>query len=443
MRIFLKVAIRLLFFKSMSIKHSNLMKILQNRTIRYVRDMLFVISITFTTWPVGAENIPSEKLLFIGNSLTYGNSLPTMLEAMSRSDDNENRRLEVEMVTIGWGTLQQHWFEGRALAAIERGGWDYVVLQEYSTLGPTLINGKRRISQPQTFHAYVTLFDQAIRRSGARTLLYLTWANEDTPADQPALNRAYVSIAHELGAKVIPVGPVWQQVQQALPALPLYLDDKLHPTAAGSYVAAAVFYAHLFGESILGQSASIEARVLDNRGETRSPDKQLLVELPRDQARQIQQLALQSRDKLPGWLQRVAAQTPPQSQPPKLPESSTKTPDISGSWVGQLQFFKDRHAQLTLNITRQGQQWQVEQIVLLDNDDRIHITRPLWLSEAGEISWSDPLLQVTYTGVYQAGHWLGQVRSWRKGYGESGGRFGEWEVVRKLGVPPQVGFSPP
>ena len=36
---------------------------------------------------------------------------------------------------------------------------------------------------------------------------------------------------------------------------------------------------------------------------------------------------------------------------------------------------------------------------------------------------ANPLLQVTYTGVYQAGHWLGQVRSWRKGYGESGGSF--------------------
>ena len=162
-----------------------------------------------------AANAPL-KLLFIGNSLTYGNSLPSMLEAMANDAVGE-QVLQVEMVTIGGGTLSQHWYDGRALAAIQKGGWDYVILQDHSTLGPTWVNGTARISNPKTFHTYVSLFNDEIRRAKAQTALFLTWADEDKTPDQTALNKAYNEIARELNAKLIPVGPVWQQVRQQLP----------------------------------------------------------------------------------------------------------------------------------------------------------------------------------------------------------------------------------
>ena len=43
------------------------------------------------------------------------------------------RVVYAESVTAGGATLQRHWEGGGALAAIRRGGWDFVVLQEQST----------------------------------------------------------------------------------------------------------------------------------------------------------------------------------------------------------------------------------------------------------------------------------------------------------------------
>jgi len=252
--------------------------------------VLCLLLLLFGLSPLSLAANEPLKILFIGNSLTYGNSLPTMLESMA-NNSSSHQKLQVEMVTIGGSTLSKHWYDGRALAAIQKGGWDYVVLQEHSKLGSKREKGKVLISHPKTFHTYVSLFNKEIRAVKANTLLYLTWANEDRATDQPTLNKAYSDIARELNATLIPVGPVWQQVRHQLPSLSLYLEDKLHPTAAGSYVAAAVFYAHLFKGIDGNQVASISAQRYDETGKVRSEKKELLVELKQEQAQAIHQLA--------------------------------------------------------------------------------------------------------------------------------------------------------
>lgn len=258
------------------------------------------------------------KILFIGNSLTFGNSLPAMLEGMV-SESHSSKRIQVDMVTIGGATLKKHWLEGRAKAAIEQGEWDYVVLQEHSTLGSTLVNGSPRISDPQTFHMFVKLFNTVIQRSGGQTLLFLTWANEDKPLDQAFLNKAYVDIATDLGATVIPVGPVWQQVRQSLPDIKLYLEDKLHPTAEGTYVAASVFYAHLLGEGLVRVSGAIRSHSFDHTGRTRSKGRQLLSDIPDNQVQLIQALAIKSVKNMPDFIKQSEGSAPRDIEPLALP----------------------------------------------------------------------------------------------------------------------------
>jgi len=120
------------------------------------------------------------------------------------------------------------------------------VLQEQSTL--PIKNAKR-------FHENVRLFDEAVRASGARTALYLTWARRHAPETQRALTDAYTAIGAELGALVVPVGVAWERVC-ATPDVPhapdLYDADGSHPSPVGSYLAACTFLAALFGKSPVG-----------------------------------------------------------------------------------------------------------------------------------------------------------------------------------------------
>jgi len=63
---------------------------------------------------------------------------------------------------------------------------------------------------------------------------------------QAAITSAYEEIANEVGARVAPVGEAWSAINGS--GVQLFADDGSHPSAVGSYLAAAVLYATLFGE---------------------------------------------------------------------------------------------------------------------------------------------------------------------------------------------------
>src|SRR6516225_4481359 len=106
------------------------------------------------------------KVLIIGNSYTYFNNLPRMLEQIGEAD-KPPRNLSCEMVVEGGATLKKAWENGKARKAIERGGWDFVVLQEQSTLGITyLVQGQPRIVESPRYAEFARHFDKLIRKAG-------------------------------------------------------------------------------------------------------------------------------------------------------------------------------------------------------------------------------------------------------------------------------------
>jgi hypothetical protein len=125
--------------------------------------------------------------------------------------------------------------------------WDGVVRAGATTL--PLKNAIR-------YHENVRLFAAEIARHGARTALYLTWSRQHAPQTQATITRAVEEIAAEVGARVVPVGPVWHAATREHPDLILYADDGSHPTPVGSYLAACVFLVSLFDQPPLGWSVS-------------------------------------------------------------------------------------------------------------------------------------------------------------------------------------------
>jgi len=178
--------------------------------------------------------------LFIGNSFTARNNVPKLIAAMASARGKE---LQHRLISAGGASLRMHWNKGDAQKAIQDTRYDYVVLQEQSTLP---IKNARRM------HENIRLFDEAIKSSGAKTALYLTWARQNVPETQEALTNAYMTIGEEIGATVVPVGVAWKEFLAAHDHPVLHDKDLSHPTLAGSYLAASVFFAVLFEESPLG-----------------------------------------------------------------------------------------------------------------------------------------------------------------------------------------------
>jgi hypothetical protein len=188
----------------------------------------------------------SLKVLFIGNSFTARNDLPGLIARLAAT---RGKTLEHRLISAGGASLRTHWNAGEALKAIQSGQYDHVVLQEQSTL--PVKNVKR-------MHENVRLFDEAIKAAGARTVLYMTWARRNAPESQQVITDAYTSIGRELGATVVPVGLAWQSFLGKHDRPVMHDKDQSHPTLAGSYLAACVFLAVLFGESPNGLGGEVD-----------------------------------------------------------------------------------------------------------------------------------------------------------------------------------------
>ena len=186
------------------------------------------------------------NVLFIGNSFTGRNNVPGLIAQLAQS---RGKQLQHRLISAGGASLRMHWNKGDAQKAIQQTRYDYVVLQEQSTLP---------IKNPLRMHENIRLFDQTIKASGAKTALYLTWARQNAPETQKAITNAYMAIGEELGAAVVPVGVAWQNFIRKHSHPVLHDADKSHPSLAGSYLAACVFFTGLFHESSVGIASDLK-----------------------------------------------------------------------------------------------------------------------------------------------------------------------------------------
>jgi prepilin-type N-terminal cleavage/methylation domain-containing protein/prepilin-type processing-associated H-X9-DG protein len=200
----------------------------------------------------GAGDPKALRVLFVGNSLTFVNDLPGQVARLAGSA-GESRPLVADGVLVGGATLEQHYKSGNVAAKLKANSYDWVVLQEQSM---------RPISARPLMFEYARKLDALVQANGARTLFYMTWARSFQPWAQGALSDAYMTIAGELGADVAPVGMAWAAVRRANPSDDLYAADGNHPNPRGTYLAACVFYAALYGKSPVGLTAQTNGAAL-------------------------------------------------------------------------------------------------------------------------------------------------------------------------------------
>jgi hypothetical protein len=196
---------------------------------------------------VAAREEPKPvRVLFIGNSYTYVNELPQMIAELAKAGGQ--RPLVYDKETPGGCTLEKHWKDEKAVKKIAGSNWDYVVLQEQSL---------RPLTNRGLMFEYAGKLDGEVKKHHAATLLYQTWARQDAPEKQAELSKAYYDLGKELKAQVVPVGAAWEKALKENPGLALHGADKSHPSKAGTYLAACVFYAALYGKSPEGLPGKI------------------------------------------------------------------------------------------------------------------------------------------------------------------------------------------
>lgn len=194
------------------------------------------------------------RVLFIGNSYTFVNDLPSMVGNMAAASGD---RLITASSTPGGATLEQHCNNPATLSLINQGNWDYVVLQEQSQL-PSFPE-----SQVQNdFYPFAKKLDSLIKLKNtcAKTVFYMTWGRKNGDAANcgffpplctyqgmdSMLHLRYTIAADSNRSVISPVSRVWRKLRSTNPGIELYDADESHPSLAGTYAAAGSFYSTFF-----------------------------------------------------------------------------------------------------------------------------------------------------------------------------------------------------
>ncbi len=162
------------------------------------------------------------RILFIGNSLTAANNLPGIVEALGRARGGAT--VETTAVTASNFSLEDHWNQGQARAAIAKGRWAVVVLQQ----GPSALPESRVLLRD-----YTKRFAAEARKAGARTALYMVWPSQARARDFDDVSKSYALAARDVDGLLLPAGDAWREAWRLDPSLALYDSDGFHPSGLG------------------------------------------------------------------------------------------------------------------------------------------------------------------------------------------------------------------
>jgi hypothetical protein len=311
------------------------------------------------TSPEGRSGVCVTHVLFLGNSYTYFNNLPGIFSQLA--DAGHQCRVETRMVAPGGVRLKDLWEKAEAREALNSQKWDYVVLQDQSTLGITyFLDGNVRVTSDEVFAPYAEKWVAEIVQHGARPVFYLTWARKATPEDETNLDYAYLHAAKTTGGTVAPVGIAWRQVRQQSPAIELYYKDGSHPSPAGSYLAACVMYTTIFHQNPAGLPSHISGIPVNLDTEKLEPEKvAVLADLPRSVAETLQGAAWQAWQSLQNNGSYADVHPTPAPVPAFAPGEMLSPTNLTGMWSGELLFYPGvGKVEMMLQVLRDGNEWK-------------------------------------------------------------------------------------
>ena len=245
-----------------------------------------------TTAPKGEETDPATKtetetdpapesteeqkedemlnILFLGNSLMYYNDMPVLFSQIATAS---GKKVNVQSVTKGSATISDFTdarteVGAKALPLLKNNAWDYVIIEPSRRISPYENTVK------DTELASARKIRELAQAAGGDVILYSVWGNNNgTVVEYKAQNsisivevathsmgrKPHTKFIHEVnlelaealgGVKVALAGYAFENFIAKHPDINLYHSDERHPSLIGSYLAAAVIYATVFGEKV-------------------------------------------------------------------------------------------------------------------------------------------------------------------------------------------------
>lgn len=242
----------------------------------------FLLLLCLLSLPVVSAAVKESSVYFIGNSYTFYNNLPTVVQAMAES---RKIRLKVDASLQGAMDLRGFYTDPnheKARRAAASGKYRWVVLQDQSQTPANI---------PDRTKEYVQKWCALAAQGKSRPLLFITWPHAAKEggklipmADmQQKTDTTYCEAAVADKARVAPVSEAWRRWHKKYPETTLYVSDGSHPNKLGTYLAACVFYAVICEDSPIGLPSRL---VMKKDGK-----KLLVLQVPSKHAENCQKIA--------------------------------------------------------------------------------------------------------------------------------------------------------
>jgi len=225
----------------------------------YHRKIIILIVLMFVLQTTRGDSL---KVLYLGNSHTFWHDLPQLTADLALSNGDT---IIFESNTPGGCTLGHpqngHLYNSISLALIDSMDWDYVILQEHSIFAVIDYYGDTYMYPgARSLDSLIKLNNEC-----TETIMQTIWGKkyggehcinfhcsvefDDFAHMQDSLTAEYIRLADTLSCTVAPIGVAWKQSIQNGDPIELFDPDESHPSLAGTYLAACVYYAVLFQKS--------------------------------------------------------------------------------------------------------------------------------------------------------------------------------------------------
>jgi len=203
--------------------------------MRSLASLLLSILVICTSCSV--QNSP-ERVLFVGNSLTYVGDAPAVFSALAEAN---GKPIASDMIVRGGATLTQRVADGSVARALDERKYTALVLQERGgdlmcSFGPDSC-----VQSRQAIKALTTLAEQ----NGASVVLLGSY--QPHPAASQRLVEAESAAAAEVGIPYIEVSEKLRRLRNTAPELTWFAPDGMHPGKELALLNAILVYQALHG----------------------------------------------------------------------------------------------------------------------------------------------------------------------------------------------------
>ena len=203
-----------------------------------------------------------DAVMFVENSFFYhNNSLHNHIRKII-SGDSLVEPINTRSVTINGSSLSLHsgdeYLDNKNIGSFRidsKNDNKYIESSDTSIDAVIFMDCSLCPIHPKTkdnFHKYVAKHSATIRARGAEPMLFMSWPYKNKEDMVFELREEFIKAANANDILLVPAGEAFHNLNLTHPEIDLYTPDMRHPSAEGTYLAAAVVFGTLFKKKTEG-----------------------------------------------------------------------------------------------------------------------------------------------------------------------------------------------